>query len=204
MPTAAPAAPPSLLRLRFAPAVEMTDEQFFQFCQQNRDLRIERTAHGEIIIMSPTSGETGARNADLTTQLTNWSKQQGGGLTFDSSTGFALPNGADHAPDAAWVRRERLAALSDEEWERFLPLCPDVAIELRFPSDRLADLQAKMQEYLDDGLRLGWLVDPQARQVFVYRPDTAVEALDAPTEVPGAPVLPGFTLDLNAIWDPGL
>lgn len=111
MPTAAPAAPPSLLRLRFAPAVKMTDEQFFQFCQQNRDLRIERTAHGEIIIMSPTSGETGARNADLPPQLTNWSKQQGGGLTLDSSTGFALPNGADRAPDAAWVRRERLAAL---------------------------------------------------------------------------------------------
>lgn len=93
---------------------------------------------------------------------------------------------------------------SDEEWERFLPLCPDFAIKLRSPSDRLADLQAKMQEYLDNGLRLGWLIDPQARQVFVYRPDTAVEALDAPTEVPGAPVLPGFTLDLNAIWDPGL
>ena len=204
MPAAAPTAvePAPPLRLRFPPALEMTDEQFFQFCRQNRNLRIERTSDGEIIIMAPTSGGTGARNADLTTDLNIWSRKDGTGVAFDSSTGFTLPNGADRAPDAAWVRRERLAKLSDEEKARFLPFCPDFAVELRSPSDRLGDLQEKMQEYLANGLRLGWLIDPQERRVHVYRPGAPVEQHDAPASLDGAPVLPGFTLDLDPIWNP--
>lgn len=158
------AAPPRPLRLRFAPAVEMTDEQFYQFCRQNRDLRLERTSEGEIIVIAPAGSASSHRNADLTTQLMNWSKKDGIGVVFDSSGGFKLPNGADRAPDASWVRRERLQDFSAEEKEKFLPLCPDFAVELRSPSDRLGDLQDKMQEYVENGLRLGWLIDPQAPQ----------------------------------------
>ncbi len=191
------------LLVQMAPAVSMTDEQFFQFCAQNRDLRIERTADGQILIMAPAGGATGARNSDLTMQLTRWAKEDGTGVAFDSSAGFKLPGGGMRAPDAAWVRRERLAELSPEEKERFLPLCPDFVLELRSPSDRLRATKAKMQEYMENGARLGWLIDPVERQIFVYRPEEPAEHVDAPDTLAGDPVLPGFTLDLTAIWEPG-
>ena len=189
---------PIVMYLR--PVIELTDDQFFEFCQINRDLRIERTAQGELLIMPPTGGETGERNAEITMQLRLWAKQDGTGATFDSSTGFVLPNEAARSPDAAWVARSRLTALTAEQRKKFLPLCPDFALELRSPTDSLTAVQAKMQEYLDTGARLGWLIDPEQRRVYVYRPQTPVEILENPEAVSGDPILPGFTLDLREIW----
>jgi Uma2 family endonuclease len=191
---------PLLLHLR--PAIEMNDQQFFEFCQINRELRIERTAEGDLLIMPPAGGRSGHRNARLTTQFGVWAEREGSGLVFDSSTGFHLPNGADRSPDVAWVRRERLAMLTDEEKEKFLPLCPDFALELRSPSDTRRNLKAKMKEYLDNGTRLGWLIDAIERRVDVYRPDGPVEGLEGIETLSGDPVLPGFVLDLRKIWDP--
>ena len=188
--------------LQMQPAIEMTREQFFDFCQLNRDLRIERTAEGEIVIMAPAGGETGARNAKLTSQVDRWAEEDGSGVAFDSSTGFDLPNGATRAPDVAWVKRSRLAALTPEQKRKFLPLCPDFVIELRSSSDSLSTVQDKMEEYLANGAQLGWLIDPASRQVYVYRPEADVERLDNPREVAGDPVLAGFVLDLTPIWEP--
>ena len=179
--------------------LELTDEQFFLLCQHNRELRFERTAKGEILIMPPTGGETGNRNADLTFQLQAWSRQNNLGKAFDSSTGFKLPNGANRSPDASWVKRDRWFALTPEQRKKFLPLCPDFVVELRSPSDALKETQEKMQEYIDNGARLGWLIDPQTRRVEIYRPNQDVEILENPATVPGEDVLPGFVLDLNCI-----
>jgi len=190
--------PPLLLQLR--PVIELTDEHLYEFSQLNRDLRIERTAEGELLIMPPTGGETGERNAELTIQLGVWAKRDGTGTTFDSSTGFRLPNGAVRSPDASWIRRERLAALSVEQKKKFLPLCPDFVIELRSATDSLSALQEKMLEYLDNGARLGWLIDAERRRVYVYRPQSPVEELEQPETISAEPVLPGFTLDLREIW----
>jgi Uma2 family endonuclease len=191
-------APPLVLRLR--PAIELTEEQFFELCQLNRDLLIERGAAGEMIIMAPTGWETGERELEIARQLGNWAKADGSGVATSSAAGFRLPDGAVRAPDAAWLLRSRLARVSAEQRQRFLPLCPDFVLELRSPTDRLRDLQAKMQEYLANGARLGWLLDPEARQVYVYHPDAPVERLDQPDTVSGDPVLPGFVLDLREIW----
>ena len=200
------AAPPTeafaILRLR--PAIELTDDQFFELCQINRDLRLERTAQGDIVVMPPTGGETGNRNSEITRQLGNWAKKDRTGAAFDSSTGFKLPNGADRAPDAAWVSRERLAQLTPQQKEKFLPLCPDFAIELRSPSDKLETVQAKMEEYIENGARLGWLVDPQAKCVHVYRPGVMAQVLQGVLQVSGDPELLGFVLDLREIWEPGI
>jgi len=192
--------PPLVLQLR--PAIEMTREQFFDFCQLNPDLRIERTAEGEIVIMAPAGGETSTRNAELVMQVKLWANQDGSGVVFDSSGGFDLPNGATRAPDVAWVKRSRLAPLTPEEKRKFIPLCPDFVIELRSSSDPLSTLQAKMEEYLANGAQLGWLIDPVQRRVYVYRPGADVECLENPAEVAGDPVLPGFVLDLAPIWEP--
>ena len=187
--------------LHTRPALDMSDEQFFEFCQLNRDWRIERTAEGDLIIMAPAGGETGTRNAFLTTFLTSWALQDGTGMPFDSSTGFNLPNGATRSPDAAWVKRSRLATLTPEQKRQFLPLCPDFVIELRSASDRLKTVQDKMQEYIDNGAQLGWLIDPLDRRVSISRPGVEVECLDNPATVAGDPELPGFVLDLKAIWE---
>ena len=187
--------------LHTRPALDMSDEQFFEFCQLNRDWRIERTAEGDLIIMAPAGGETGTRNAFLTTFLTSWALQDGTGMPFDSSTGFNLPNGATRSPDAAWVKRSRLATLTPEQKRQFLPLCPDFVIELRSASDRLKTVQDKMQEYIDNGAQLGWLIDPLDRRVSISRPGVEVECLDNPATVAGGPELPGFVLDLKAIWE---
>ena len=191
------------LVLRTRPAVEMDDARFFAFCRQNPELRIEQTREGDWIIMPPTGFETGSRNNEVSRQLGNWARQDGTGIAVDSSTGFVLPNGAKRSPDASWVLKARLAALTPEQKQRFLPLCPDFAAELRSPSDSLADTQDKMGEYVENGLRLGWLLDAAERRVHVYRPDQDAEVLDAPEAVSGDPILPGFILDLRLVWDPG-
>ena len=190
----------SPLTVRLHPVVEMTDEQFFELCQLNRDLHIERTATGDLIIMPPTGSGSGNRNARITQQLMNWADRDGTGVGFDSSTGFTLPNGAKRSPDAAWILLERWNTLTPEQQEGFAPICPDFVVELRSPSDNLTELQAKMQEYIENGIRLGWLIDRPQRSVYVYRPGTAVEILENPETLSGETVLPEFTLDLSKIW----
>lgn len=193
--------PPVVLHTR--PALEMDEEQFFEFCQLNRDWRIERSAEGDLEVMVPTGGETSDRNAEITTQLRLWAKRDGRGITFDSNGGFVLPNGAMRSPDASWVRREQLAPLTAEQKQRFLPLCPDFVIELRSPSDPLAIIEAKMREYVENGARLGWLLDPLEHKAHVYRPGEPVRVRDNPDGLYGDPVLSGFVLDLKPIWEPG-
>jgi Uma2 family endonuclease len=192
------------LHIRLSPVITMTDDQFFEFCLLNRDLRIERTSEGDLIVMPPTGGRTGNRNLKVTMQLGVWAERDGTGVAFDSSTGFRLPNGADVSPDAAWVHRSRLAALSETQRERFLPLCPDFVLELRSPSDKLKPLKRKMLEYVAEGCRLGLLLDPAKRRVFVYRPGKAVEELGDVESVSGDPELPAFVLNLSGIWEPDI
>ncbi|MBE9192851.1 Uma2 family endonuclease [Gloeocapsopsis crepidinum LEGE 06123] len=188
------------LTLNLKPAIELTDEQFFQLCQANQDLRFERTATGELIIMPPTGGETGNRNAGIIAQLWLWNNQNQLGLVFDSSTGFKLPNGADRLPDASWLKLERWNSLTQEQKEKFIPLCPDFVIELLSPSDNLRMLQEKMKEYLDNGTHLGWLINRKAQQVEIYRSNQEVEVIQSPATLLGENVLTGFVLDLEKIW----
>jgi Uma2 family endonuclease len=194
---------PDRFLLHLRPVIELTDDQLFELCQINQDLWIERTAEGDLVITPPEGWETGNRNANLVTLLTQWAWQDGTGVTSGSSAGFILPNGAICAPDATWVLRSRLAGLTAEQKQKFLPLCPDFVVEIRSPSDRLSTVQAKMQEYIDNGARLGWLFDPPNRVVYVYRANQAVERLENPATISGDPVLPGFVLDLQRIWGPG-
>jgi Uma2 family endonuclease len=194
---------PDRFLLHLRPVIELTDDQLFELCQINQELWIERTAEGDLVIMPPEGWETGSRSANLVTLLTQWAWQDSTGVISGSSGGFILPNGAMRAPDAAWVLRSRLAALTPEQKQKFLPLCPDFVVEIRSPSDRLSTVQAKMQEYLDNGARLGWLFDPPNRVVYVYRPNQPVEHLENPTTISGEPVLPGFILNLQKIWEPG-
>ncbi|OYD91168.1 hypothetical protein CDG76_28380 [Nostoc sp. 'Peltigera membranacea cyanobiont' 210A] len=180
--------------------IDLTDEQFFQLCQNNRDLKFERTASGELIIMPPTGSSTSDSNADLTYQLRAWSRQNKLGKSFDSSGGFKLPNGAERSPDASWVKMERWNALSEAEKERFAPLCPDFVVELMSPSDSLEKTRAKMREYIENGARLGWLINRGQQQVEIYRLNREVEILQSPKTLSGEDVLPGFVLDLAEIW----
>jgi len=182
------------------PALQMTDEQFYEFCLANPDLRIERTAEGEVIVMPPTYSDTGNRNFKVAAQLGVWAEQDGTGEGFDSSTGFTLPNGATRSPDASWIRSERWNALTDEQKASFAPICPDFVIELRSSSDTLSGLQAKMQEYIENGATLGFLIDRKNRTVHVYRPDRAPEILESPETVSANPELPGFVLRMAKIW----
>jgi len=179
--------------------LELTDEQFFQLCTDNRDLRFERTASGGLIIMPPTGSETGRRNSDLNFQLKAWSRQNNLGVVFDSSTGFKLPDGSDISPDAAWVRRDRWDALTPEQKEKFAPICPDFVVELRSTTDSLEKLRTKMKVYVKNGARLGWLLDRKNRKVEISRQGSDVEILDSPATQSGEDVLPGFVLDLSDI-----
>ncbi len=188
------------LTLNLNPVIQLTDEQFFQLCQVNQDLRFERTATGELIIMPPAGGETSNRNGRLNQQLFNWADADGTGIAFDSSCGFKLPNGADRSPDAAWVKLERWNALTQEQQTRFLPLCPDFVIELLSPSDSLKVAQEKMQEYRDNGTKLGWLINRKSRQVEIYRQGQVVEVLESPVSLSGEDVMPDFVLNLEPIW----
>jgi Uma2 family endonuclease len=178
----------------------LSDEQFYQLCQNNRDLRFERTCRGDLIIMPPTGGETGNRNLEIAYQLQAWSRSNKLGIAFDSSTGFKLPNGSDKSPDAAWILLEKWNGLTLKQQQGFLPLCPDFVIELRSKSDNLKVLQEKMQEYLENGTRLGWLINRQDRQVEIYRQGQEVEFLQNPNNLSGEDILPSFVLDLGPIW----
>ncbi len=189
--------PRELLPMRIRPARPIDDDELFELCAQNRDLRIERTAEGELIIMPPTGGETGNINFKLIAKLGAWVERDGTGVGFDSSTGFILPNGAERAPDAAWVTRARWEALAPEQRRKFPPLVPDFVLELRSPSDRIADVKEKMEEYVAQGVRLAWLVDAEDRSVHVHRPDQPVEVVR--DVVRGDPVLPGFELRLDDV-----
>jgi len=193
----------SAVVLHFPPSLQLANEQFFDFCQVNRELRIERTASGDYEIMAPTGGQTSCRNSRLTMLLTIWAEQEGSGVVFDSMGGFILPNGAMRSPDASWVKRERLVKLTPEQKQGFLPLCPDFIIELRSPSDSIKSLQDKMQEYRENGASLGWLIDPKDRRVFIYQPAKEVIIQDSPEFLTADDVLTGFRLDLKKIWDVG-
>jgi len=182
-------------------SLRVTHQQFFQLCKDNPELRLELTAQGELIAMSPTGSKTGLRNTVIIRQLAEWAKRDGNGVTFDSSAGFTLPNGAQRSPDASWLRKARWQALSPEEQESFAPLCPDFVVELRSPSDAVEVVQSKMSEYLDNGAELGWLFDPQTKRVYVYRPGTEVECLESPAKVEGDSPVEGFILDADEVWD---
>ena len=176
--------------------VGLSDEQFFNFCQANPDWKLERSAQGELLIMPPVGGIGGNREADLITDLTLWNRQTQPGIVFSSSTIFRLPQGGDRSPDVAWVSLEKWSTLTVEEQEAFPPLCPDFVIELRSRTDRLKALQEKMQEYLNSGLKLGWLINPQNQQVEIYRPNQRVEIIELPADLSGEDILPGFILNL--------
>lgn len=187
---------PLMLHLPF----RYPDDGLYELCLANDDLRIERTVEGDLLIMPPAGFKSSHRNAEVVAQLRNWAKQDATGLATESSGGFVLPDTSMFAPDAAWVRYARLDVLTPEQQERFLPLCPDFVIELLSLSDSLADTQAKMRQYVSNGLRLGWLIDPFARDVYVYRPSVDVEVLHDPEGVQGDPVLVGFRLEMAGIW----
>ncbi|MFM2064196.1 MAG: hypothetical protein RLZZ507_3867 [Cyanobacteriota bacterium] len=180
--------------------LHISHEQFVDLALANRDLQLERTATGELIIMPPTGSYTGNKNFDIAGQLWLWNRQYKLGKAFDSSTGFHLPNGADRSPDVAWVKQEKWDALSLEQQESFAPICPDFVLELRSKTDSLEKLQAKMREYIENGASLGWLIDRKNQRVEIYRPGKDVEVLDRPVSLSGEDVLPGFVLELTEVW----
>lgn len=188
-----------VVTLDLHPSLELTDEQFEKICQANRDLKLERTAKGDLVIMALTGGDTGRRNLRLTGQLWFWNQQSNLGEGFDSSTGFRLPNGAIRSPDAAWVRLDRWQALTSEQRQKFVPLCPDFVVELASPSDEVEDIRKKMQEYLANGLQLGWLIAPATQTVEIYRPNQPIEILNQPATLSGENILPEFVLNLTGI-----
>ncbi|ELR98049.1 Uma2 family endonuclease [Gloeocapsa sp. PCC 73106] len=189
------------IQLPSAIALVVTPTQFEMLVTVNRDLKLERTSTGELIVNPPTGGESGKRNFNLIGQLARWCEAYADlGEGFDSSTGFQLPDGAILSPDASWIRRDRWEVLTPAEKKGFIPLAPDFVVELRSESDSLPKLQAKMQQYLDNGTRLGWLIDPQNQTVAIYRPHKDVEVLQNPQMLSGEDVLPGFSLSLAKIW----
>jgi Uma2 family endonuclease len=190
----------STIVLRIPPKLQMTDDEFFEFCQINSELRIERNKSGELLIMPPTGSETGNRSGSVFGELYIWARQDGTGICFDSSTGFKLSMG-DKSPDASWIKLERWNALSPEQKQKFAPICPDFVVELRSASDNLKPLEEKMQEYMrEPGVQLGWLIDCKNPRVYIYRPGLPEECLENPATVSGDPVLPGFVLNMSNIW----
>jgi Uma2 family endonuclease len=182
------------------PIIDLTDEQFYQLCRSNPDVKFERNADGKIIIMSPTGGETGNRNFEIGIDFGIWNRQAKLGICFDSSTCFKLPSGANRSPDVAWIAQARWDRLTPKEKEIFPPIAPDFVLELMSPSDTLPETQAKLREYLENGVRLGWLIDRKTRRVEIYRLGQPVEILENPTQLSGEDVLPGFVLDLATVW----
>ncbi|MEM7712409.1 MAG: Uma2 family endonuclease [Cyanobacteria bacterium P01_A01_bin.68] len=188
------------LTLNLDSIIKLTQEQFYQLCEANPELKLERNAQGELIVMPPTGGETGRSNSSINAQIWFWNERWELGEVFDSSTGFTLPSGADRSPDVSWVEKSRWDALSKEQKEKFIPLCPDFVIEIMSPSDNLKKLQNKMQEYIENGCRLGWLINRKQQEVEIYRLGKEVEVLKLPQTVSGEDILPGFVLNMQKIW----
>lgn len=186
----------------FAPIFQkMSEQDFYEFCQLNRHWKFERTPQGDLVVMTPTGGDSGRRNFRLIVLFGQWVEQDGTGIGFDSSTGFTLPNGAVRSPDIAWVKKSRWKKLSTQSREQFPPICPDFVVELRSNYDRLEPLQEKMQEYLQNGAQLGWLIDPFEKKVYLYQPKTEMRCLENPSTLSGEPLLKGFVLSLKEIWN---
>ncbi|HEY9630782.1 MAG TPA: Uma2 family endonuclease [Coleofasciculaceae cyanobacterium] len=188
------------LTVHLPPSTQLTDEQFYDLCRANAELRIERTANGELIFMPPTGGETGSFNSEINADFVIWNRQTKLGKVFDSSTCFKLPNGADRSPDVAWIKQDRWDALTPEQKEKFPPIAPDFVLELMSSTDSVETAQAKMQEYLENGVKLGWLLNRKKQQVEIYRPDRQVEILQAPPTLSGESILRGFILNLQWLW----
>jgi Uma2 family endonuclease len=189
-------------QIHVSPRRRVTRAEYRAFCEANPDLRIERSPEGELIIMAPAHSRSGHQNLELASQLHSWAKRNGTGLGFDSSAGFDLPDGSNRSPDVSWILKSRIDSLRPEQREAYMEICPDFVVELRSSSDRLRDVQAKMQEYLACGAQLGWLIDPMERKVWVYRPNHEVEILEEPSTVTAGPLMPGFVLDLDPIRNP--
>ncbi len=186
--------------INLEPAIHLTDTQFYNLCQANPDVKLERSTKGDLIVTAPTGGETGSYNSEINAEFVIWNRQARLGKVFDSSTCFNLPNGGDRSPDVAWVKLEKWNQLSPEQQKRFPPIAPDFALELLSPSDSLEKIQAKMQEYMASGVRLGWLIDRDNRHVEIYRVGHPVEVLKNPDQLSGEGVLPGFVLDMSLVW----
>jgi Uma2 family endonuclease len=188
------------ITINFNNVVKLSDDQFYQLCRDNPDIKFERNAFGKLIVMPPTGGETGKRNASIIADFVIWNRQTKLGEVFDSSTCFKLPNGPDRSPDVSWIKLERWNVLKPEQHEKFPPIAPDFVLELMSPSDSLSETQAKMQEYMNAGVKLGWLIDRKTRRVEIYRQEQPKEVLESPTNLSGEDILPGFVLDLQIIW----
>jgi len=186
--------------INFNAIAQITDDQFYQLCRENPDVKFERNAQGEIIVMSPTGGETGSYNFEIATDFGIWNRQTKLGICFDSSTCFKLPNGANRSPDVSWIEQARWDALTPEQKQKFPPIAPDFVLELMSPTDSLKDTQGKMQEYMNNQVKLGWLINRKTRRVEIYRQGQEVEILECPTELSGEDILPGFVLNLQAVW----
>jgi Uma2 family endonuclease len=190
----------STITINFNKILKLTDDQFYELCQDNPEVKFERNVNGELIVMSPTGGETGNRNSEVNAEFVIWNRQTKLGKVFDSSTCFKLPNGSDRSPDVSWVKLERWNALSDQQREKFPPIAPDFVLELMSPSDSLSETQAKMREYMDAKVRLGWLIERETRYAEIYRLGQEVEVLKAGETLSGEDVLPGFVLNLEILW----
>ncbi|MFN6519402.1 MAG: Uma2 family endonuclease [Nostoc sp. CreGUA01] len=188
------------IAINLNPIIQLTDNQFYQLCRENPEIKFERNAKGKLLIMPPTGGETGNHNSEINADFVIWNRQTKLGKVFDSSTCFKLPNGANRSPDVAWIKQERWDTLTPEQKEKFPPIAPDFVLELMSPSDTLRETQEKMQEYIDNGVKLGWLINPQMRQVEIYRLGQPVEILTSPQQLSGEDILPGFILNLQIIW----
>lgn len=191
----------TIVHLQSLDGRRLSDDDFERFVRENPEMRIEQTKEGEIIIMPPTGGSTGKRNFEINGQFYDWYKRNKNGVAFDSSTIFVLPNGAKRSPDLSWIKTERWNALTKAQQDKFPPLCPDFVVELRSKTDSLKDLQNKMNEYIENGAELGWLIDPAHRNVYVYRQNKQAEILNAPDKINGDPLLPGFVLSLKEFWE---
>ncbi len=187
--------------VNFNPIIELTDDQFYQLCRANPDVKFERNAKRELIIMSPTGGETGNHNFEIAADFAIWNRQTKLGVCFDSSTCFSLPQGGDRSPDVSWIKQERWDALTPEEKEKFPPIAPDFVLELMSPTDSLKKTQEKMQEYMDSAVKLGWLINRKTRRVEIYRLGQPVEVLESPTQLSGEDILPGYVLNLQNVWN---
>lgn len=188
------------ITINLNPIVRFTDDQFYQLCRENPDVKFERNAKGELLVMSPTGGETGKSNSEINADFVIWNRQTKLGVCFDSSTCFKLPNGANRSPDVAWIKKERWDNLTLEEKTKFPPIAPDFVLELMSPTDNLQETQKKMQEYIDNGVKLGWLINPKTHQVEIYRLGKPVEILNSPVELSGEDILPGFILNMAIVW----